>query len=325
MAVEIYSGRSLKLFWSEGDEAPFCFVSFAAWSGSGDGVPFGLSFFEKHKIPAFYVVQSGGNVWWHTSEIIDVCEIVRRRIQCEFDGAVMYGSSMGGYAAIHLQDFFRAKFSFSIAPQVAVSNKYAEFETRWSQDRSSISNFLFDEKSNLQFQLDKTVILSDPGHYQDSKHIDFLRRYGKNNHLIDVPYSNHETARTLVMSGVMKKCLLNLSMNGEVDVASLKNEAAISFEGESKTFFNFFRKNVSTLEDATLSRYLKLFENYIGKGVVTDFESAYMVAEIYSYLGDADEAIEYSERSLSLYPNSDSVPNYLLLKHQSIKDRLGIV
>ena len=325
MAKELYSGSKIKLFWSVGEGYPYCFVTFSAWSSSGEGSPFGLSFFEKHKIPAFYIVHLGGNHWWHTPEMFDVCEIVRRYTEKYFDGCVLYGSSMGGYGAIHFQDFFRAKKSISIDPQLVVSQEYAQFEPRWKADRALIADFLFDETKNLKFQIDETVILFDKLHGQDRKHVEIAEKLGVNNCVIDVPYSNHGSARTLIFSGVLKKYLVGLADECELNSEELAGEAAVSFEKESKTFFNFFRKTILSMGGERRIHYSKLFERFVEDGGAFDFESAYMVAEIYAHLGDSDSALEYSERSLSLYPKSGSVPNYLLLKHQSIKDRLGIV
>lgn len=311
----IFSGDHLDVYYHEGNSSDKIFISFSAWNSQGHGVPFGVSFFKKRGIETYYICQRQGNNWWHTHEIIEVAKRVNRSDK----EVILYGSSMGGYAACHLQKMFSASQSIAIAPQIFIDRKINIMENRWSSDISSVnSRLIFDERSSIGECIAPVHIFYDPLNALDANHVKLLGdvRWGDVMNVIQVPYGNHDIARVLNNSGILKD-ILSSAIDGKYtyDIARRCSNAYLK---DKKCFFNFYRHYLKKNKD---SEYKAVFDEHVSDVSNIDFEALYMLSECYLYMGDLYLAEKFIKSSLEKYKNtfSKEPPEYLLLKLRNIE------
>lgn len=320
MSLE-FNGNDLCLKHINLDADGCIFISFASWSSTGKGTPFGYSFFEKHNIEAFFIIQAQNNLWWHSSEIEEIAKITRSRKAISGKKVVLYGSSMGGYAACHFRNIFQADMGIAIAPQVFIDKRYLSDEKRWALDIEKIQErMLFDEMKNINVQKSELFVFTDFLHDADNAHISKLlqdREVLNPMTIIDVPYSNHDVARLLTSTKVIQQLLLYINQNGIFDysISPLCNELYLQ---DAKCFFNYFRNSFldSTKKDELKERFFM----FLSQTQTKDFEALYMASECLSKLGMHNKAIDLIEISITEYETrfSKNAPSYLYLKRDQI-------
>lgn len=300
------------------------FVSFSAWSSSGVGTIFGSAFFRANGIPAYFVVQRK-NVWYQTPDIKEISsDIIAHAANLGYS-LVLYGASMGGYAAVNHRVLFNAIHSVAIAPQVMISLDNASFESRWIEERKNIPLESFAEANGLSRQTVPLLVFFDPRHLLDSKHIDCLMQVSKAsvNSIIEVPYANHDVARALVKSKVIQQHLIAIAKGESVEVGAVALQCADLFKKDCKAFLNYYRSKAAVEHiEAGDEDYLR-FVSFATESKCFDFESCYMAAEIYARLNNQEQAIELSLASLDRYPRE--IPTYLKLKHAGILRKFGVL
>ena len=307
---------------NKSSEGECIFVTFASWSVDSP-VFFGKNFFEKSNIEAFVIAQTKVNHWYHTEEIIKVAEVVKDRAKESNKDVILYGSSMGGYAAIHYRNMFNAAVSIAIAPQIFIDKNISHYENRWSKDLDFLQDKMcFNEIDNLFSQKGEVFILYDPLHTLDNKHIESYRELtNKEAEFIRVPYSSHDLARFLHNAGMLKEIIYQISEN-RVFSRSLSDKLNSLFLEDRKAFFNYFR-NKSAIENHIDEILIRKMDQYLENIGGMDFEALYMAAETLSNLGRHKEAISLSAKSIESYRarfNKD-VPAYLYSKHDLILKR----
>lgn len=297
------------------DEGDILYVSFAAFSPSGSGKPFNPGLFGKNGIACVFVCQKW-NHWWHTSDIHKIKELIKKLANGR--KVILYGSSMGGYAAIHYSDYLNAYLSISIAPQTLITPRFSE-DVRWTNFREKISNFNFDERTNIARIKGNVVILSDHDFPLDEMHRTVVEECNSchNISFVNVPYSMHNTASAVVKSGVIGEFVKSIKTNHKASVQRLKLDSLTTYRDVNKLHLNFLRNHIIDLKKITGEKQLfGLIESLsIRKGF--DFEEAFMIAEIYKKMEKVERATEFSNLSLSLYPH-ENIPQYLLLKHKEV-------
>ncbi|WP_156901996.1 hypothetical protein [Azohydromonas australica] len=301
------------------------FVSFSAWSMTGVGTIFGHAFFGVNGIPAYFVVQRK-NVWYRSSDIEEIAFDICAHAKSSGLDLVLYGASMGGYAAVNFRSLFGAIHSIAIAPQVLILPENAPFEPRWMNERKEMPMGSIAEVNNLSRQRVPLLVFFDPNHSLDRQHIENLKRISGNcdgDCVIEVPYANHDVARALVKSKVIQRCLIAMAEYSPIDVDSFRQQCANLFRQDPKAFLNYYR-NVVSVSHAKLGHddYF-YFLSFMEKTKDFDFEACYMAAEIYAKLESREAALAMSQASLDRYPRE--IPNYLHLKHTGILKKFGIV
>ena len=304
---------------NKSSEGEYIFVTFASWSVS-DPVFFGKSFFEKGDIEVFVIAQTKVNHWYHTEEINKVAKIVISRAKESNKDIILYGSSMGGYAATHYRNMFNAAVSIAIAPQIFINKNVSHYENRWSKDLALLQDQMcFDEIDNLSVQNGKAFILYDPLHSLDNQHIESYRELiDKEADFIKVPYSSHDLARFLHNAGMLKEVIYQISEKRVIS-NSLINELKTLFLEDHKTFFNYFR-NQSTIKNDIDEELIQKMSKYLENVEIMDFEALYMAAETLSNLGRHREAVFLSTKSIESYRArfTKDAPAYLYSKHDLI-------
>lgn len=322
--TKIFSGSHLVVSHYLGNVSDFIFVTFSARSDVGEGAIFGDKFLTRLGVESYFICQTGGNIWWHTSEIFVVADLVKRRAALSSKKIILYGSSMGGYAAYHFRDLFDSYFSICIAPQIFVNLSINTRENRWLSDLNSIQGrFIFDELNSAINQSGDLAIFFDPIHVLDSLHVEIHKKniHAKDDvYFIEVPYSNHDLARLLVNTKVIQKFISSLLSDEGVEWYDVGRVCGKLYEQDAKAFADYFRRNVPSFNDdiyASSSEKLNLF---MASGKSLDFEALYMISECLSKVDRHSEALQYMDMSIKEYEEKykKNSPNYLLLKKENL-------
>jgi hypothetical protein len=294
------------------------FITFSAWHPNGEEKYFGLNYFLRNNIHAILIRHKYKSLWWHTNEIFELFSRIRKYTHSLGLNVILYGSSMGGYGVVHFRDLLCADISISIAPQIFLDKKKYGFESRWSSDIDAIQdNFLIDELTMCNSRR-PLYIFWDPLHELDNKHISL---YKSNDHdtsvnFIEVPHSNHDTARLLHSSKMLEKILTQAYSKLLIEQDVLENSSR-AFYNDPKCFFNFFRRS----NVAKNQKYeFELFTKYASEASNLDFEALYMLAECYKLIDNLELAVKFMALSIDEYQNKykKPAPEYLLLKNKSI-------
>lgn len=303
------------------------YVTFAPWGSTGLPSFFGESFFAKRGLEAFCIAQNGVNHWWHTDELKIIAKIVRELAKKKKKKVVLYGSSMGGYAACHYRYLFNSSFSIALAPQIFIDNKYHDEQNHIIGNKIALREknllqkaFKFDELYNLEKQKEyPLLVFFDPNHKADTSHIQrykALITQNTNTCLLEVPHVNHDVAKALNKSGLLSEVLL---LRDKVNVRKLNLLAKTAYIYDSKTFMNYFRKESDVLEKKNM---LDIFKMYYEEKNSMDFEALYITAESLLKLQRYEDAIHVSlmsiESYMKLYQYKKTAPSYLKKKFEYI-------
>lgn len=307
-------------------EGKALYVTFSAWNSQGLSSYFGENFFLKNGIEAFLIAQNGVNHWWHSEEIYELVRIIKARSAETGKYIVLYGSSMGGYAACHFRELFGSKYSIAIAPQIFVDQTYFSSEKRWINELKALqSQMQFNEISNLNSQLNHNLyVFYDSMYDADAEHVKFYHQsITSSSHVnfIDVPYANHDVARSLNQAKILSQIVL--SFNDPAKFFSknqLDQMCSEVYLHDFKSFFNQFRKLDFVSDRETMNALSTNFNEYSSQAEQMDFEALYLLAECLMKLERYEEAINTSLQSIELYISKYSrpAPEYLRNKFKFI-------
>lgn len=315
---------------NEGGKGDVLFVTFSPWSARGVPAFFGEHYFSKRGIEAFLIAQNGRNHWWHTKEIYTIASFIRKYADKKCKKIVLYGSSMGAYAACHFRFLFNSIYSIALAPQIFIDNKYHIEQNYIIGNKMALEeklklqeDFCFDELDNLNKQKEFELLIGyDPFHPADNSHIKCYKKHVDLTEkviFLEVPYANHDVARTLNNSGLLSDIIL---LFNEISIDKVKSLSKTAYLKDPKTFMNYFRKADHSLLNREI---LNLFESYYQQHSGMDFEALYMMAEALLKLERYEEAINISLESIEsyirLYKYSKRVPSYLHNKFINIVNK----
>ncbi|NIJ08792.1 pimeloyl-ACP methyl ester carboxylesterase [Sphingomonas vulcanisoli] len=142
------------------------FVSFDCYTEQDtvDRPGFGEVFFEALGIPAFHILHRR-NHWFQHPELPEALAALRPHL-AGYRKVVVYGSSMGGFAALAYGSLLGAHIGLALSPQYSVDPKVAPFESRWRADIRRI-RFL---KPDRAPPLPRQFIAFDPADAADARH-----------------------------------------------------------------------------------------------------------------------------------------------------------
>jgi pimeloyl-ACP methyl ester carboxylesterase len=146
-----------------------CYVTFASYTDERvlDRPGFGESFFRSRGVDAVHVL-SRDNDWYQYPEWDDAVAAIAAAA-AGYAQVVAYGSSMGGFAALHYGASCGAQLGIAISPQYSVDPEIAPFEDRWIDDVARI-RFRRDETRPLPRQ----YIVYDPMDPNDRQHFELF-------------------------------------------------------------------------------------------------------------------------------------------------------
>lgn len=199
--------RSPNLRVERTGSGPVDFVTFQHVGPPGRP-PFGRRWACKHGLSALHVMPVG-NDWYQYPDLADCLAAVREVAQ----GAPLYGSSMGGYAAVMLADRLGAPRTIALSPQVSIR---LAGERRWQAHAARLS---FAEWDGQPARTARHYVFYDPGH-RDARHANLIAERAPDAVLIPVPYGGHPVGHVLaeagVLTGLVKRLLVGDSTAEEL-------------------------------------------------------------------------------------------------------------
>lgn len=287
-------------------------VTFSARSKQAISPAFGDRYLESRKIPAVHI-QSKWNHWWHTDEALEIPLILQR---LNIRRPYLYGSSMGGYAALMFGGRLNAAGAIALSPIVYVSPSLGSFDSRWDEDRKQ---FLckFDEEICLR----QTARISlwafmDPKHQSDYPHLDILKRVCVQSgaldwSIVEVPYGYHPVTPSLQKAGVLEFFFSKLKDGVRPDIAEIEYRCSRAYEHDPKSLANYLRQ----VDDVdVLKAYAQRFEAIYDSGPHDDHEFSFICAEVFLKLGMPALALQASKKTVA----SRVVPAWIAMKHANI-------
>ncbi|WP_146222654.1 hypothetical protein [Komagataeibacter swingsii] len=223
----VYEDDELKCFFRS-DSSRFLLITFndMIFDSRGDRF-FADTVAINANISALGIVSKKAN--WFPKNSMDLCYESAEKIISAFDKIVIYGASMGGYAAIKYSKLFGADTVISLCPQWSIDAEECNLvDDYWKcHFRSDMKNMGI-QSDDMQGSI---FIFVDNLHKTDMFHALRIKKESGNVQIVNVPLVGHDI--TPVMSGTesMKKiieCCINR------DIGALKN---ISRERRRKSFY----------------------------------------------------------------------------------------
>ncbi|WP_346832795.1 hypothetical protein ABDX87_10440 [Pseudomonas abietaniphila] len=168
---------------------------------------FGRSFFQSKRISCIYIIPTW-NHWYQFEYVKDALNIIKA-MTSNFDKVVIYGVSMGAYAALKYADFLNATNVISISPQAVISAPYADFDNRFSQFWEKIE-YKSDSWLQEKHPPIETTVFYDRLHDLDNRHAQLIARNMKHCQMVSLPLSGHEVFAVLNESGILSEFIFSL-------------------------------------------------------------------------------------------------------------------
>ncbi|WP_371345478.1 alpha/beta hydrolase [Ancylobacter sp. IITR112] len=185
---------------------------------------FGEAFFAKRGYTAYHVM-CRGNDWYQYPDMEAALAAIRADIPLAAR-LVLYGSSMGGYAALRFSGWLGADSVIALSPQASVDPRRASWEKRWAPETTAL---IWDRLPPRRQA--GVYVVYDPFN-MDRRHVALLRR-----EVALVPlhshFSDHHVTEYVLESGLLEPLILGVAQ-GEFDAGAWQAElwrrrAAISY------------------------------------------------------------------------------------------------
>lgn len=131
--------RRVTRAYGGGKRGEVCFVTFDPYTDQRrlERPGFGENYFRPRGIDAIHIL-SRDNRWYHHAELPAALAAVQAAT-AGYAQVIAYGSSMGGYAALHYGAACGAAIGIALSPQYSVDRAIAPFENRWAEDIARIA------------------------------------------------------------------------------------------------------------------------------------------------------------------------------------------
>jgi hypothetical protein len=194
---------------------------------------FGEEFFKARGIEAIHVL-SRDNHWYQHAELPEALAAVAAATR-GYDRVFAYGSSMGGFAALHYGADCGANVGIAISPQYSVDPDVAPFEVRWRFDASRITH-----RGDVTRPLATQYILYDPHDAYDRGHYDlFAARSATIG--IKVPYAGHPAGSYLHETDMFGDLFAGIH-NGGLDAQAYEHELRARRRRSGQYYFALSRR-----------------------------------------------------------------------------------
>jgi len=175
-----------------------CFVTFGYRTDDSrlERPGFGEAFFLSERIDAIHVT-TRQNRWFDMPECRSLLNAIAQA-SARYERVIAYGSSMGGFAALHFAVHIGADTAVALSPQYAVDARNAPFETRWRDETRGVR---FPDVPSAPAP--KQVLICDPVHGLDARHAACFQARGP---VITIPvhYGGHPVSTVLEQAGLLK-------------------------------------------------------------------------------------------------------------------------
>lgn len=208
--MEIFEGQDIRVFARLVDANPGDLV--ITFTGRAANPPvekgFGETYLLKRGISAVHFI-SKDNHWWQTPEPAIAVEELRKRGLVGGDRKItLYGSSMGGYAALILSRLIRPRRIVVFSPQYSIDGRRVPFERRWRAYAAKLRFDHDDMASGIDHDAELKVVY-DPYFLPDRQHVKLIEEHRRVDH-VPVPFAGHNTARALEELGIITRVINDL-------------------------------------------------------------------------------------------------------------------
>jgi pimeloyl-ACP methyl ester carboxylesterase len=176
---------------------------------------FGEEFFQGEGLDAIHVINRC-NRWYQHPERDDALAAVAAAVR-DYDRAITYGSSMGGYAALRYAVACGADTAIAISPQFTVDPRVVPWEVRWQPD---VAKTRFAEP--VYAPAARQYVFYDPRVASDDQHIDLIAATGTTTR-IRIPHGGHPVAALLAETGVLQAAVRGI-VAGDFDPHAVRTQ-----------------------------------------------------------------------------------------------------
>jgi len=215
---ELFRSENLLVRRVAGFGGPLCYVTFAPYTDDRtlDRPGFGEEHFRGRRIDAIHVL-SRENRWYQHPELMDAIAAVGGAA-AGYDRVIAYGSSMGGFAALHYGAASGATIGLALSPQFSVDPLIAALDRRWPEDIARID---FRRDAALP-ALAVQYVAYDPFEVHDRRHFDLFAAYSPTIGL-PVPHGGHPVGSYLLETDMLRSLLDQLE-GGDFDPRAYAKE-----------------------------------------------------------------------------------------------------
>jgi hypothetical protein len=203
----IYEGRDIRvvarLFEEDKSNLVVTFTGRAAAPPVEKG--FGETYLIKRRASAIHFI-SKDNHWWQTPEPMEAVAELQRRGWAGADRRItLYGSSMGGYAALMLSGLIKPRRLVLFSPQFSIDPKRVPFEKRWRAYAAKLS-FDYDDMAATVDREAEVKVVYDPFFKPDRQHVELIEGIRPVDH-VHIRFAGHNTARALGELGIITQVM----------------------------------------------------------------------------------------------------------------------
>jgi len=215
---ELFRSEDLLVRRVAGFGGPLCYVTFASYTDDRtlERPGFGEEHFRGRRIDAIHVL-SRENRWYQHAELMEALATVAAAV-AGYERVIAYGSSMGGFAALHYGAACGASIGLALSPQYSVDPAIAPFDRRWPED---IARIRFRRDGDLPM-LPVQYVAYDPRVPHDRRHFDLFAARSPTIGL-PVPHGGHPVGAYLLETGLLQP-LLERIQDGSFDPCDYAKE-----------------------------------------------------------------------------------------------------
>lgn len=233
-----FSGQDLRVVLRLFEADPDLFVTFTGRSGRPHAGGFGEAFFLKRRLSAVHFI-SNWNHWWQTAEVeAAVAQLRAAGILDNRRHLRLYGSSMGGYAALSRSALFQPTEILAISPQYSIDAAVVPFEKRWRRYARAVT-FSHDDMARGLDRRARILYVVDPLFRADAQHLQLLQRL-RPVEVVAISLAEHNTVRALEELGLGTRLVAEVA-GGAFSPAALRRDYRACRAGSCLVWYGLAR------------------------------------------------------------------------------------
>lgn len=220
---------------------------------------FGDAFLNKYGYSCL-AVACKSNEWYQYEDFDQMCKYIQAESK-NFQKVIVYGASMGAYAALEYSRYYSSDVCIALSPQFTVDPSWATFDTRWTNDIVAIDSYrppILELRKNVNY-----YIFYDHSHIVDRQHVNKIASERDLNNVtkISIPFSGHVVGD--FDKHLLSESILNI-IKGDFDLRAF-NENRKQLVANSKLYHTNLIKVLSKRKSNLLfSAYLKEYAFKVG-------------------------------------------------------------
>lgn len=152
---------------------------------------------------------------------------------------VVYGFSLGGYAALNFAPLLGARVAIASSPLFSPDPAKVPFERRWKGERTRLASFPWDNMVHALKALDEIYLMYDP-HDSDGEHMKAIVDVAPGAVLLPVPFGGHPVASVLSVQGVTFEFIADIA-HERFDPRKFRTAARTARRASARYFENLAR------------------------------------------------------------------------------------